>query len=430
MAKVILHIDNIHKTFNDVYYPQLKNTTRIQIGFGGSSSGKSIFYAAQRCVLDVAEGGRNYLCIRNVKNTVKSSIFNEVCKGISKLNLDRYFKINQSDFLITCTNGYQIAFGGLDDVNKIKSFTPAKDVLTDILVEEATEMEYGDYKQLKKRLRGKCKVKKRLTMIFNPILYDHWIRVMFFANWDETKTYYNDGKVSILKTTYLDNLKFLEQDDIDELEDETDKYYHDVYTLGNWGVLGNLIFKNWEVRDLRSEIIDLGDGEQIPLVQTFDNYRNGLDFGFSSDPAALTRSHYDKHHKTIYITEEIYMREMTNDLLAKDVLEIIGREMVVCDSAEPKSIVELRTLGVQAKGARKGKDSVNFGIDWLQRQHIVIDKRCQNTKNELQQYKWKEDKDGNVLKVPVDKNNHIIDALRYAYQDDMEGRAVTAIKAF
>ena len=417
------------RIINKAYQNFMEDQTPIQILFGGSSSGKSVG-ACQRSIIDILNGGRNYLCIRNVKATIKTSIFNEITKTIIKMQVSKLFRINLSDFTITCVNGYQILFGGLDDVMKIKSITPKKGVITDILIEEATEVTENDVKQLLRRMRGKTNVIKRLTLLFNPILIDSWIHRTYFKDWTDDLKEYNDGKVSIRKTTYLDNLDHLDQEDIDILEDETDKYYHDVYTLGNWGVLGNLIFKNWEVRDLQAEMLDLGNGESIPLMQTFDNYRNGIDFGYSADPAALTRSHYDKHSKTIYITNEIYMREMTNDMLAKDVLEIIGREMVVCDSAEPKSIVELRTLGVQAKGARKGKDSVNFGIDWLQRQHIVIDKRCQNTKNELQQYKWKEDKDGNVLKVPVDKNNHIIDALRYAYQDDMEGRTVTAIKAF
>jgi len=404
----------------------------MQILFGGSSSGKSVA-AAQRCVMDVANGGRNYLCIRHVKNTIKTSIFNEIVKAISMFSMTAFFNVNKSDFVITCKNEYQILFAGLDDVQKVKSITPEKGVLTDILVEEATEIEIGDLKQLRKRLRGKCHVVKRMLFLFNPIMLEHWIHQMFFKNWDDSKTYYNDGRISIMKTTYKDNLRFLEQDDIDELEDETDKYYYDVYTLGNWGVLGNLIFKNWEVRDLRSEKIIVMDGKnekEVSLLDTFDNYKNGQDFGFSSDPAATVRTHYDKMRKTIYITDEIYMREMTNDILGKEVKELIGREYIRCDSAEPKSIMDFRRMDINALHARKGKDSVNFGIDWLQRQKIVIDVRCQNAKNEFQQYKWKEDKDGNVLKVPVDKNNHIIDALRYAYEDEMEDRQLKTMKPF
>ena len=383
------------RNINEAYMPFMTDQTAVQILFGGSSSGKS-FAACQRAVLDVAGGERNYLCVRNVKNTIKNSIFNEICKAILSFKLGPYFSINKSDLVITCTNGRQILFAGLDDVEKVKSITPALGVLTDVLVEEATEVLQDDVRQLRRRLRGHSTVAKRTTLLFNPVLLDHWIHQEYFQNWDDSKTYYHDFKLSILKTTYKDNLRFLDQGDIDILEDETDKYYHDVYTLGNWGTLGNVIFKNWEVRDLTEE------------RKIFDKYHNGLDFGFSSDPAAVVRSHYDKKHNTIYITDEIYMREMTNDILGKEVHELIGNEYIRCDSAEPKSIKELRSMGINSLGARKGKDSVNFGIDWLQRQKIVVDIRCQNMKNELQQYKWKEDKDGNVLKVPVDKFNHCL----------------------
>jgi len=143
-----------------------------------------------------------------------------------------------------------------------------------------------------------------------------------------------------------------------------------------------------------------------------------LDFGFAKDPAALIHTHYDRKKKTIYVLDELYMTELTNDVLATEVKKIIGNQLVVCDSAEPKSIKELRQYGVNAIGAKKGKDSVNHGIQWLQQQTIVVDVKCQNMKNELMKYKWKEDKNGNVLPVPVDKDNHLIDALRYAYEDE------------
>ncbi|MBA7557904.1 hypothetical protein ES705_50686 [subsurface metagenome] len=132
---------------------------------------------------------------------------------------------------ITCVTGYQILFRGLDDAEKLKSIIPEKGVITDILIEEATETKRDDVKQLYKRLRGKSKVLKRLTMAFNPIIRTHWIFKEYFKNWVEGETEYHDDKLSILKTTYKDN-RFLEQDDIDELENEQDPYYREVYTLG------------------------------------------------------------------------------------------------------------------------------------------------------------------------------------------------------
>lgn len=403
MRKVKLKVSS--KIFNEIYIPYLKDNTPTQIYYGGSSSGKSVFLA-QRTVLDLMKGGRNYLVVRNVAKTIRGSVYNEIVKAISDMKLDSFFTVLKSEMTITCVNGYQILFCGLDDPEKIKSITPAKGVITDIWVEEATEIEYNAYKQLTKRLRGRSRLTKRVTMSFNPILKDHWIYDEFFSGvWEDDKTWYRDEGLSILKTTYKDN-RFLTQQDIDALENETDQYYYQVYTLGNWGILGAVIFKNWKVEDLSW------------LKPIADKHRNGLDFGYAADPAGLTHTHYDRKKKTIYILDELYMTELTNDVLADEVTKIIRGQLLVCDSAEPKSIKELRQYGVNAIGAKKGPDSVNFGIQWLQQQTIIIDVKCQNHKNEFMKYKWKEDKNGNVLPVPVDKDNHLIDALRYAYEDE------------
>ena len=402
MQKIKLNISS--KIFNDIYKQFINDETRTQLFFGGSSSGKS-YFLAQRTVLDVVKG-HNYLICRNTGNTIKKSVFNEITKAISFLKLTKYFKVNKSDMVITCTtNNKQILFSGLDDPEKIKSVTPIDGVITDIWVEESTETEYMAIKQLQKRLRGYSKFKKRLILSFNPILKTHWIYQEYFGGWDDSKQLFRGDDLSILKTTYKDN-KSLTTDDISALENETDKYYYEVYTLGNWGILGAVIFKNWETRDLTDEI------------KQFDNFKNGLDFGFSSDPAAIIRTHYDKKRKIIYIFDELYECELTNDVLAEEAKKMIGYEYIVCDSSEPKSIKELQQYSVNALKAKKGKDSVNHGIQWLQQQRIIIHTKCKNTINEFSQYKWKEDKDGNVLRVPVDKFNHLIDALRYAYESE------------
>lgn len=396
--------------YNDAYFPYLNSTARTSIFYGGSSSGKSVFLA-QRCIEDLMRGGRNYLIARQVARTLKTSVFAQVCRVISEWGVTSLFNVNKSDYTITCTNGYQAVFVGLDDTEKIKSIVPATGAWTDIWVEEATETERNAVKQLYKRQRGGSEgTPKRLVLSFNPILQSHWIYEEYFSPiaWADDQTCYNGDDLFILKTTYKDN-RFLTADDVRDLENETDQYYRDVYTLGNWGVLGNVIFTNWEVRDLSS------------MRDQFTNHRNGLDFGFSSDPAAMPVTHYDRAHKTIYIYDELYETGLTNDLLAEDVLKLIDRQQVKGDSAEPKSIAELKRYGVNITPARKGKDSVLFGIQWLQQQKIVIDTKCINTRNEFQQYKWKEDKAGNAIRQPVDKHNHIIDGLRYAYEDDGRG---------
>jgi phage terminase large subunit len=396
------------EVFNPVYLPHLYNFARTQIYYGGSGSGKSVFLA-QRCVFDVMNGKRNYLVCRQVARTIRKSVFNEVKKVISDFNAKHLFTINQTDLVITCKNGYQILFAGLDDPEKIKSITPEKGVITDVWIEEATETDRNTVKDLYKRQRGGSDdVSKRMTMSFNPILQSHWVYEEYFKNigWADKQTEYKGEDLTILKTWYIHN-RFLTPEDVRDLENETDPYYYDVYTLGNWGVLGNVIFTNWTVEDLTG------------LRDQFVNTRIGLDFGFSSDPAALVNTHYDRAHKTIYIFDELYERGLTNDVLAGEVRTKIGEDYVTCDSSEPKSIAELNQYGINARGAAKGKDSVLHGIQWLQQQKIIIDVNCINTRNEFQQYKWKEDAGGYAMPVPVDKNNHLMDALRYAYESDM-----------
>jgi phage terminase large subunit len=302
-------------------------------------------------------------------------------------------------------------FAGLDDVEKLKSIVPAKGVITDIWIEEATETERGDVKDLYKRQRGGDEqTKKRMTLSFNPILQSHWIYEEHFKNiaWADTQQEYISDELSILKTTYKDN-RYLTTQDHKDLENEKDKYRYQVYTLGNWGILGHVIFTNWRVGDLSG------------MIDQFTNHRNGLDFGFSVDPSALWVAHYDRAHKRIYVYKELYQRGLTNDLLAVEVKNIIGGDHVVGDSAEPKSIAELRMYGINITGAAKGKDSVLFGYQWLQQQEIIIDKNCVNTKMEVSTAHWLEDAGGNAILKPSGVNDHLLAAGRYAHEQDMKG---------
>lgn len=404
---------NIPKsTFNDVYIPNIENTSRKQIYYGGSSSGKSVFLA-QRDVIDLMCGGRNFLVCRQVAKTLRGSVVQEVRKVITRWGISDLFDINKTDGTITCkSNGYQIVFAGLDDVEKLKSITPAKGVFTDVRVDEATEINHDSLKQLEKRQRGgNEKIGKRIVLSFNPIYQAHWIYKEYFSSlgWRTDQTEYNTPELSILKTWYIHN-KFLTKQDVDGLINEKDEYYRDVYTFGNWGVLGDVIFKNWRVDDLSG------------MKDQFTNPRYGLDFGFASHPAGISASHYDSKNKRIYIFDELYETGLTNDLLSDEAKRVCGKGRITGDSAEPKSITEMQQHGVNIVGAKKGKDSITFGIDWLKQHEIIIDSRCINHINEFQSYQWKKDANGNAVTPPkpVDRDNHLIDALRYAYEDDME----------
>lgn len=396
---------------NDAYIPHLENMAEVQIFYGGSGSGKSRFLS-QRPIIDVLEKGRNYLVCRKVQNTIRKSVFNEIEGVIDEAGLRPHFVTNKSEMSITSkSNGKQILFAGLDNPLALQGVRPKKGVITDLWVDEATEIDRDDYKVLTKRLRGGNEdILKRKIFSFNPILQSHWIYDEFFAplGWATDQTEHLSPELSILKTWYIHN-KFLTRQDIEGLLNEKDEYYRNVYTYGNWGVLGDVIFTNWRVEDLSDK------------HDQFTNRRNGLDFGFSAHPAAISRSHYDAERKIIYIFDELYETGLTNDLLADEAKRICADERIAGDSAEPKSIQEMQNHGANIYGVKKGKDSITFGVDWLRQQSIVVDKRCINHIKELQQYQWKKDANGNAVSPPkpVDKHNHLIDALRYAYEEDM-----------
>ena len=384
----------------------------LQIFFGGSSSGKS-FFLTDKIVIDNLQGC-NWLCCRNVARTIRNSIFNEITKSISNMGVKKYYSINKSDMVITCKlNNKQILFCGLDDVEKVKSITPMDGVLERIFIEEATEVKREAYLQLKKRLRGRTQHSKHIFMAFNPILKTHWIYKDFFGQWEDNKTVYEDEDKLIVKTTYKDNI-FLTADDRKLLEDEADPYFYNVYSLGNWGVLGNVIFKNWRVEDLSDRI------------STFDNIRCAIDFGWN-DPTAMLKLHLDNKRKRIYIIDEVYQQYMTDEMLLSTAREFFGRNYVTCDSADPKTIDFLAVNGIMAVPAMKGADSIIRGIRWLQGYEIIIDVRCQNFKNEIEQLHWEEDKYGNVLERPASGNDHLAnDCLRYACESVMLGAEIKA----
>ena len=221
------------KVFNDIYLPYLNNKDRYLVFYGGGSSGKSHFIA-QRYIYKLLNNKRcNLLIVRQTGDTNRRSTFPLVKQVISSWNLTEHFKINETDMRIVCKlNGNEIAFAGLDDVEKIKSITFANGELTDIWVEEATETQESDINQLKVRLRG-GKTDKQMVLSFNPINIQHWIKGHFI----------DSGLATVCFSTYKDN-KFLSDADRKALEDlrHTDEYTYNVYCLGQWGVLGKTVF--------------------------------------------------------------------------------------------------------------------------------------------------------------------------------------------
>ena len=221
------------KVFNDVYLPYLNNEDRYLVFYGGGSSGKS-YFIAQRWIYKLIHPTRcNLLVVRQTGDTNRRSTFPLLKQVISNWNLSNHFKINESDMRIKCLlTGNEVAFAGLDDVEKIKSITFESGELTHIWVEEATETQEADINQLKVRLRG-GKSKKQMVLSFNPINIQHWIKGHFI----------DSGLATVCFSTYKDN-KFLTDDDKKALEDlkHIDEYTYNVYCLGKWGVVGKTVF--------------------------------------------------------------------------------------------------------------------------------------------------------------------------------------------
>lgn len=233
------------KVFNPCYLPYLDDDSRYLAFYGGGSSGKSYFLGERTVYRLLTPARHNYLVVRQTGDTNRKSTFPLLKQVISNWNLSEYFKINESDMRIVCLlTGNEVAFAGLDDVEKIKSITFASGELTDIWVEEATECQEADINQLKVRLRG-GKSKKQLVLSFNPINIQHWIKRHFI----------DSGLATVCFSTYKDN-KFLTEDDRKALEDlkYADEYTYNVYCLGQWGILGKTVF---DARAIQARLEDI-----------------------------------------------------------------------------------------------------------------------------------------------------------------------------
>lgn len=233
MSEVNISISR--KVFNRAFIPYLDNDKRYLVFYGGAGSGKS-FFVVERYIYKLLKSKMfNLLVVRATGKSNRDSTFALFKQVISKWKLGKHFKINESDLRIKCLlNGNEIIFSGLDDVEKLKSVTFSKGELTDVWIEEASEILESDFNQLDVRLRGKG-TKKQIVISFNPIDINHWLKKRFFDR--------QDDNIEIFHSTYKDN-DFLDDDYKNLLESykDTDEYYYNVYCLGMWGVLGKTVF--------------------------------------------------------------------------------------------------------------------------------------------------------------------------------------------
>ena len=392
------------KDKSPAFVPLFTNQLRYEIIWGGAGSGKSHMVARKIIyrLLKEAHVKHNFLIIRKVDRTIKRSVFALVKNVISIWGLTSEFDINLTDkTMVYKPTGSQIMFSGLDDVEKLKSI----EGVTSIWYEEATEGSQEDFDQLDLRLRGMMEAVKQITLTFNPISEQHWIKKIFF---DDPI----DG-VFTLKTTYLDNY-FIDEEYkmVMENKRKTNPRYYNIYALGNWGTADGLIFMNASHAPIVLENV-----MHLPCVQ-------GLDFGYTNDPSSFNQSYVDNVSKIIYVYDGFYEKGLSNASIAEKIKGMNAhKRMTTADSSEPKSIDYIAGKGVKVKGALKGPDSIKAGIDFLLEYTIIVNNHLVEFMTEFNNYCWSVNKDGKQLNKPVDDFNHFIDSLRYAMEDQFRPRS-------
>ena len=355
----------------------------------------------------------NMLVVRKVYRTLKDSCFTELKWAIKRLKVDAWFDIKESPLEITYRpTGQKIYFRGLDDPLKITSIATEVGVLCWMWIEEAYEItSESDFDTLAESMLGDCPegLFKQITLTFNPWNEKTWIKSRFFD--------VQDDNILALTTNYLCN-EWLSPEDIkvfEEMKRRNPRRYA-VAGLGQWGIVEGLVYENWREESF-DHTSDAFRREHPNLQAAF-----GLDFGYTNDPTTLFCGLLDKANKTLYVFDELYERGLSNRRIYERIQAMgYGKERITADSAEPKSIDELKSLGLRVKGAQKGKDSIKNGIQWVQDLKIIIHPRCVNFLTEISNYTWDVDKFGNKLNAPIDDFNHLMDAMRYALEKHIIG---------
>ena len=372
---------------------------------GSAGSGKSVDTAMNYILRMMQDKGRNLVCIRKSDITNRDSTYAELTGAVYRMfgaQADKYWDIKQSPLQLTCkANGNKIIFRGVNDEKqreKLKSITFQKGKLTDVWIEEATEITQADFEIIDDRLRGELPPGQfyQIRLTFNPVNKNHWIKKVFFDIPDEN--------VLTHHSTYLTN-RFIDDAYRARMERRkvVDPEGYQIYGLGEWGEIGGLILHNWEVKEISQNPAD------------YDDLAIGQDFGFNHANAILPVGWKDGD---LYITKEIYEFEKdTSELIAlAEQMEIPKNREMWCDSAEPDRIKMWKKAGFRAKGVDKGGSagSVKAQIDWLKQRKIYVHPSCTNTIKELQQWKWKKDeKTGEYYDEPVSFQDDAMAALRY-----------------
>lgn len=406
MSKTLITIDDlIPHNFDDVLIDVLEHRHTHYIFKGGRGSCKSSFVSIAIILLMTRPENRDKHCIifRKTANTLRDSVYSQMQFAISALGLDADFKCTVSPMKITYVpTGQVILFRGVDDKMKLKSLKAPFGYFAFSWLEEADT--FSGMEEIRNILQSSMRGGSAFWcfMSFNPP-----ISINNFMN-EEVLIERADRLVhsSDYRTVPMEWLGEQFFDEAEHLKATNEKAYRHEY-LGEAVGTGGAVFEFLEFRTITDE-------EIIRMDRIF----NGTDWGFFPDPYAFVRSHYDKARETIYLIDELYENKWSNQRTAQWIIDKGYNDFTVtCDSAEPKSVVDYRDMGIPARGAVKGAGSVEYGMKWLQRRHIVVDmKRTPRTGKELKEYEYERDKDGNFISGYPDANNHGIDALRYSYE--------------
>jgi PBSX family phage terminase large subunit len=402
--------------------------TREAIIKGGRGGWKSSYPGLKIPELIMANPSMHALCLRNVKDTLKDSVFEQLKWGIDKLGVSDRFKFTTSPLKVVYKpTGQTIYFRGADDPIKIKSIKPPFGYIGIVWFEEfdqyAGEAAIRNMRQ--SAIRGTDENGESRSIIFEtfnpPPTAQAWAN-QYVADIEGRANDPEKAKkgTEILHTCYTDvprewlGEEFIQE--ADDLKRNNPRAYENEYEGKVTGTGGN-VFENLEIRDITDE-----------EVKNFDKAKQGLDWGYFPDPTAFVKLQYDPAKMVIYVFDEKKRIKTGNEELI-DILKDYKYTQTIADNAEEKSIAFFRSNGYNIRPCVKGPGSVDFGIKWLaSRSKIVIDrKRCPETAKEFEMYEYMKDKDGNFISGYPDENNHFIDAVRYALNDEIM-RSKAALK--
>lgn len=387
---------------------------RYRVCKGSRASKKSTTTALWFITNMMKYPGANLLVVRKVYRTLKDSCFTQLKWAINRLGVSEFWEVKESPLELTYTpTGQKVYFRGLDDPLKVTSITVEVGYLCWMWIEEAYEISSeDDFNMLDESIRGAIPAEtglfKQVTLTFNPWNEHHWMKKRFFDH--------PDDETLAVTTNYTCNewLDAADKKVFETMKEQNPRRYR-VAGLGDWGIVDGLIYENWE-----EKAFDLDAIRKLSTVKS----AFGLDFGYTNDPSALFCGLIDTSTKTLWVFDELYERGLSNEAIADKIIHAgYSKEKIRADCAEPKSIDRLYTLGIRRiERSRKGKDSVNNGIDFIQDYHLIIHPRCVNFITEISNYTWDTDtKTGKKLNKPIDDFNHLMDAMRYALEDFITG---------